>query len=87
MKSLILLLLYFLLVACENKIPLNTKRSTNSQYSVDLLFEHEGCKVYGFRDSYRYHYFTNCTETITTHSEPCGKGCTKHYDENIRGRK
>lgn len=25
-----------------------------------LLFEHEGCKVYKFKDSYSWHYFSRC---------------------------
>jgi len=32
----------------------------NPTYSVDYLFEHEGCKVYRFYDRGNYVYFTNC---------------------------
>ena len=32
----------------------------NPTYTVDYLFEHEGCKVYRFYDRGNYVYFTNC---------------------------
>ncbi len=35
-------------------------------FDVVLLFQKDGCKVYRFSD-YRYHYFTNCSETISTY--------------------
>jgi hypothetical protein len=32
----------------------------NATYTVDYLFEHDGCKVYRFYDRGEYIYFTNC---------------------------
>jgi hypothetical protein len=32
----------------------------NPTYTVDYLFEHDGCKVYRFYDRGNYVYFTNC---------------------------
>lgn len=46
--------------------PLETIPSQNNEtYTVQYLFEHEGCKVYRFYDKGNYVYFTNCRgETI-----------------------
>lgn len=44
-----------------NKIP----PKNNNTYSVEYLFEHDGCKVYRFIDNGQFIYFTNCKgETI-----------------------
>lgn len=38
----------------------------NPTYKVEYLFEHDGCKVYRFRDEFNWVYFTNCRgETIS----------------------
>lgn len=37
----------------------------NDTYKVDYLFEHDGCKVYRFRDMGNYVYFTNCSGDVT----------------------
>ena len=46
---------------------------------VELLFEHNGIKMYRFLDGGRYHYFTDRGETIT--NEQSGKN---YYEENIK---
>lgn len=38
----------------------------NPTYSVDYLFEHDGCKVYRFYDRGNYVYFTNCQGDVTS---------------------
>lgn len=38
----------------------------NKTYKVEYLFEHEGCKVYRFRDFGRYVYFTNCGGEVSS---------------------
>ena len=38
----------------------------NDTYKVEYLFEHDGCKVYRFRDSDGYVYFTNCSGKVTS---------------------
>jgi len=38
----------------------------NASYEVEYLFEHDGCKVYRFRDESRYVYFTNCQGSTTS---------------------
>ncbi len=46
--------------ACQTGIPLTIEPpKNNNTYNVEYLFEHEGCKVYRFRDQGQYVYFTN----------------------------
>lgn len=74
MKILIVLLA---LVGCA-KDPISTSNTDNSNFQVELLFTHEGCRVYRFIDSDR-RYFTNCTSTEYSTSYSCGKNqrCAK----------
>lgn len=52
--------------SCNTTEPLvRSQAQNNKTYEVDYLFEHEGCKVYRFRDSGAYVYFTNCTGDVT----------------------
>lgn len=52
--------------SCIGQQPVTTNLSRNNKdYEVDYLFEHEGCKVYRFRDYDRYVYFTNCNGNVT----------------------
>lgn len=47
--------------ACTVQQPISAAPAVNNQdYKVEYLFEHEGCKVYRFRDGSYYVYFTNC---------------------------
>lgn len=40
--------------------PIETKRpDNNATYSVQYLFEHDGCRVYRFMDRGQFVYFTN----------------------------
>jgi len=62
-----------LCVSCETH-PMSTERSTNQEIPVELLFEHDGVKVYRFHDYGTAIYYTDCrgrTEWRTTHY--CGK--------------
>ena len=47
--------------SCAVQQPI-TKQVTqnNKDYTVEYLFEHDGCKVYRFKDGNYYVYFTNC---------------------------
>ena len=45
---------------------------------LDILFEHDGCRVYRFYDYKDPHYFTDCRGSISDRRS-CGKGCTKEY--------
>ena len=81
------ILALLILTACDGKVVTRVDVSgAKDDFEVSFLFEKDGCKIYRFHDN-RYHYFTNCTETITTISESCGKGCVRHFDRNIGGRK
>lgn len=55
----ILLLATVTISSCYTSIPLESKKSdNNSTYEISYLFEHDGCKVYRFRDEGHYVYFT-----------------------------
>lgn len=71
MKSLIMTsgfaLLAFLLHSCAINQPISTLApENNGTYTVDYLFEHDGCKVYRFQDMGRWVYFTNCSGDVTS---------------------
>lgn len=80
------LLLSLFLMGCA-KDPITTNKTDNEDVEVSLLFTHDSCKVYRFYDGGRFHYFTNCNSTITSHSESCGKSCIRQYSEEVRGIK
>lgn len=84
-KAIPILSLAVLLAGC-GKEPERVERSTNPAIQVETLFRHDGCTMYRFEDGGRKHYFSRCgavAETIGTHSELCGKRCTRQIDENI----
>jgi hypothetical protein len=71
------------LAGCVND-PVATSPSNNPDMQVDMLFSHDGCTVYRFRDI-TYHYYVRChdarsAETLSTRS--CGKSCS--YEEAIQ---
>jgi hypothetical protein len=72
----IILGLLVLLSGCKVKEPLKVTQTANVDYKVAFLFEHEGCRVYRFTDSYTGRYFTNCSGS-TTWREGCGKNCSR----------
>ncbi len=61
-----------LLIGCENK-PVATTQSSNTKVPVDLLFEHDGCKVYRFEDGGYPRYYAKCSDsyvsTMSVHHE------------------
>ncbi len=53
--------------SCYLQKPVSQMYSENNKdYTVDYLFEYEGCKVYRFKDMGNYVYFTNCAGEITS---------------------
>ncbi len=50
----------------ESADPVWTHPTDNTQISVSLLFQHDGCRVYRFVDWGRYHYFANCDRGSAT---------------------
>lgn len=67
------ILLLTLLTSCGGEKPVEVAKTNNPNIDVGLLFENDGCKVYRFVDNDRYHYYTNCSETMTTQTYQCGK--------------
>lgn len=58
MKKIIIALL--LLTSCE-KTAQEIKRTSNNEFQAELLFEHDGIKVYRFHDAGKPVYFINAT--------------------------
>lgn len=85
MKIVLLASVLFVLGCAKDSI--SKLPTDNKNIDVGLMFTHEGCKMYRFYDEGRSHYFTNCTETISSYTENCGKNCIKTISENIRGSK
>jgi hypothetical protein len=70
-------ILFVCLLACAGCMadPIATAPTNNAQIQVDLLFEHEGCRVFRFRDI-GYHYFVKCDAAGPNASvlpDKCGK--------------
>lgn len=70
-------------VACVEPA-LQVHPTNNENVDVELLFTHDGCNVYRFKDG-QYHYFVKCTGDATAQQTlslvKCGKSCS--YDEII----
>lgn len=77
-KLLALVVLAVALTSCESGA-LKKEQTNNNEFEIELLFEHDGIKMYRFWDDRRSHYFTNKGETIS--SQTSGK---TRYDENIQ---
>jgi hypothetical protein len=70
-------LLYLLALPCIGCVtePLATVQTNNQQMQVDLLFEHDGCRIYRFRDI-GFHYYAQCEGAGRAASllpDKCGK--------------
>lgn len=84
----IILLITVLLttVSCKKSEPQATYHTSNKNYQVNKLFEHEGCTVYSFVDG-REHYYVRCKDRedsiISTFTQSCGKNCTRHLDSEV----
>lgn len=78
MKYIFLALILWLFLGCS-KDGIQTSKTTNPNISVDLILEHDGCKVYRFFDT-DFVYFTKCGET--SNIVRCGKNC-KRLQRNL----
>lgn len=79
MKKILFAVAALFLAGCAAE-PQEFVQSNNKDVEVYLLTEADGCKIYRFRDSGRYHYFTRCAvnESVSTLStQSCGKNCTR----------
>lgn len=66
------------MTSCFTNVPLTSKSSDNNKsYTVDYLFEHDGCKVYRFVDNGHYVYFTNCRSDVTAITSDSTRTVTK----------
>lgn len=76
MKHIVATLLFIgVLLGCGcKKVSLGVERSSNPDINVELLLEHDGCKIYRFYDT-NFVYFTKCGETSNIVS--CGKNCRR----------
>lgn len=78
MKNIIAVCIAVALSACTGK-PIETTRTDNTDFSVDFLFEKDGCYVYRFYDAGNYRYFSRCPGALKSEVSArvgCGKGCT-----------
>jgi hypothetical protein len=65
-RTLLMLIVSCELLSCASQIPVSQVIPENNKtYQVDFLFEHDGCKVYRFRDQGNTVYFTNCNGDVT----------------------
>lgn len=64
----VIIVLSATLTSCSfMRVPISvTEPENNKTYEVEYLFEHDGCKVYRFRDYGNYVYFTNCNNSVTS---------------------
>jgi len=69
------LILILVLGGCAKK-PMDRIQTNNLEFKVDLLFEHDGCAVYRFRDNGYSRYFSDCRGQIQG-SINCGKNCIR----------
>ena len=78
MTKYILILMAIFATACYSQKPITHEPSrNNTDYKVDYLFEHDGCKVYRFYDRGDYVYFTTCKgETIAKTDSTTQKNTT-----------
>ena len=66
-KSSVLIIVFIIICSCAVQVPISTTPPNNNKsYQVEYLFEHDGCKVYRFRDDGHYVYFTNCKSDVTS---------------------
>ena len=59
MKHLLTIALLALALAGCERHPQETAETSNTDYQIELLFEHDGCRVYRFSDG-GHRYYTHC---------------------------
>ena len=80
-RSVILFLCVILLSGCTKEA---TETTQNGNFTVDFLFEQDGCRMYRFSDSGRYIYWTNCQGKVNSdYSTQAGKSRVTHRVEAI----
>ena len=89
LKSLATFIAVVFLTSC-NKDAQQKQVTTNPEFTIELLFEKDGCKIYRFQDGGRNIYWTNCTGKIQydeTHLHSNGKttsSSTEHFENETK---
>lgn len=91
MRKAIILIMAVLLTGCDQDPPQAPAGSniTGNGYVVERLFTHDGTTVSRFKDrtTGRYVYFTDTGGDVqSSHTENCGKACTKTVETQTLGR-
>jgi hypothetical protein len=56
----------------------------NGNFTVEFLFEQNGCKMYRFFDGGRYIYWSDCKGKVQRdYTTQSGKASTTHHEETI----
>lgn len=78
MYKVIILLLLVIVTGCGVKKGQKTIDVEGSNFELDFLFEHEGCRMYRFNDGGKWVYWSDCSgNTQSSHRVSCGKHCYK----------
>ena len=73
MKNTLIIALALIMLGCGKKAK-EKIQTNNSEIKIDLLFEHDGCKIYRFTDGGHDVYWTDCRGKVeTTYSRSTGK--------------
>lgn len=65
MKNIIIIAFALTLFGCREN-PIERIETSNSEIKVDLLFEHDGCKIYRFNDGGHDVYWSDCRGKMET---------------------
>jgi hypothetical protein len=75
---------FVFIAGCMPADAISQHATNNPQVDVELLFSHDGCDVFRFRDP-GYHYYVRCQNASvqqTNQNVVCGKNCVT--DEAIQ---
>lgn len=61
---LIVVLILIVITSCAKESKSSIK---DGEFVIELLFEHDNCKVYRFKDGGRFIYWSNCSGNTRTH--------------------
>jgi len=82
-RTMLMLIIGCELLSCARQIPVSKANPENNKtYQVDFLFEHDGCKVYRFKDKGNTVYFTNCNGDVTSLKADSTDNRTINYVRN-----
>jgi tRNA(His) 5'-end guanylyltransferase len=73
-------MLLLLLTGCDQRKAQSVGETTNKDYTAELLFEHDGVKVYRFADAGEWIYYTKPVSTTTRMREVTDSEGTSSID-------